>query len=411
MKRLLFFIFTLIITSTAHAQVNADSLFIVAKTHVENGEYNTAREVLLPALEAYPEYHDIRTYIGRTYAWEGDYTTARQYFYHTLEHKGDFGPAWIALGDIGLWAKDYPQTIEDMDSGLNAMKNDTATCDELHVRKADALNQTRNYREALSELEGVHTPRAERLRQGVLLRLVNNSIDITGTAEFFSRDYDNMYYSTIQAGQATKYGVAIARVNTATRFGETGVQGEVDLYPRITNSIYGYVNYGYSANENVFPEHRLGGELYSALGHRFEVSLGMRYLYFASNSSVTMYTGSVSYYAGKYLFSIRPFITPKDNGTDMSYAVLVRRYLKDSRSWINLKGNFGFSPDPNRIQVGAGDQISILRTTQVAAEWQQAVSMNWLFILGFKFTNQELPYAPQETVNIYSPTIGIKRLL
>lgn len=393
------------------AQINADSLFIVAKHHVENGEYSEARELLKPALEEYPEYHDIRVYIGRTHAWEGDYTSARPYFNATLQRDSSFGPAWIAIGDIDLWQKKYELTITDMETGLTRV-TDSSARNELAIRKADALFQMRDYRPALQALDGTFGPRADRLRQGLLLRLVNNSVDLTGSAEFFSREYDNMYYATLQAGQSTKYGVGIVRINSATRFGETGFQGEIDLYPRITDNVYGYLNYGYSPNETVFPEHRFGAEIYSAVGSRFEASLGIRNLYFGPDASVTMYTASFSYYYSKYFFSVRPFITPQDDGTDVSVAFLARRYLKnDSRSWLTLKANMGFSPDARRIQVGAGEQVSILQTTQIGAEWQQAMSTNWVFILGFNFTQQELAFEPGSFVSIYSPTLGIKRLL
>ncbi|GGH72331.1 YaiO family outer membrane beta-barrel protein [Phaeocystidibacter marisrubri] len=411
MNRLFITVLFLVISPLAWAQVNADSLFLVAKHHVEIGEFGEAREILKPALEAYPDYHDIRVYIGRTHAWEGDYSTARAYYEATLQRDSTFGAAWVALGDIDLWQKNYETALSDMETGLTSVSDSTSR-NEMKIRKANALFQLREYRHTLDALDGAYGPRADRLRQSTLLRLVNNSVDLTGTAEFFSDVYDNMYYTTLQAGQSTKYGVGIIRINSATRFGETGIQGEIDLYPRITDNVYGYLNYGYSSNENVFPEHRFGAEIYSAVGNRFEASLGIRNLYFGPDASVTMYTASLSYYYSKYFFSIRPFLTPQDNGTDVSVAFLARRYLKnDSRSWLTVKANIGFSPDARRIQVGAGESVSILQTTQIGAEWQQALSTNWVVILGFNFTQQELPFDPGSFVSIYAPTLGIKRLL
>lgn len=411
MKLILVSCFTLLLSTISLAQVNADSLFTEAKALAAAGEFERARELMLPALEAYPDYHDIRVFIGRTYAWENNEQEAIPYFQETLQRDSTNVDAWIALGDVRNWSGDYHTTVEEMTKAESSLKNDSAGLNEVKVRKASALFELREYRDALTALEGTAGPKSERIRQNTLLRLVNHSVDVYGSAEFFSAEYDNMYYGTVQVGQSTKYGMAIARINTAHRFGENGFQGEIDLYPRITNDIYGYVNYGYSQNTTVFPNHRVGGELYTAIGKRFEVSLGMRYLYFNSASTVTMYTGSVGCYYKKYWFNIRPFITPQEDGVDVSTSLLARRYLKESRSWITLRGSFGFSPDARRIQVGQGEQIQILQTYLVGAEWQQTLSQNWMFILGFNYTKQELAFSPGDFVNIYTPSLGIKRLL
>lgn len=411
MKYILLSALLSLLTFSVKAQINADSLYTEARKLAAGKEYQKARELLEPALQAYPGYHEIRNYIGRTYAWEEEYEKALSYYRKTLALDSTNTDAWIAIGDLFLWSGAPQQTIEEMNLAERLLSSDSAGLNAVHIRKAQAYYDLREYHSTLDALATARGNRASQLRQNTLLRLINNSLDVFGSAEFFDRSYDHMYYGTVQVGQSTKYGVGIARINTASRFGETGWQGEIDLYPRISDRMYGYINYGYSPDKTVFPEHRFGAELYSGAGSRFEVSLGVRHLYFGSGSTVTMYTGSVGYYADNYWFSIRPFITPQEDGTDVSTTAIARRYLKDNRSWITLKATYGFSPDSRRIQVGAGEVVEILQTTQIALEWQQALSTHWLLNLNFGYTRQELPFAPGSFVSIYAPGIGIKRLL
>ncbi|KAB2809879.1 YaiO family outer membrane beta-barrel protein [Phaeocystidibacter luteus] len=397
--------------SSVFGQLNADSLFVEARKLAENKEYDSARTLLMPALREYPAYHDIRNYIARTYAWEEKYDEALAYYKATLSNDMSNTDAWWGIGDVYLWSEQYLEVINTMNEASDALPDSSEIRSEIGFRKATAYYKLREFPEALEALENTEGGRNDRLRQTVLLRLVNHSVDVLGSAEFFSEQYDPMYYGTVQVGQSTKYGVGIARFNTAYRFGETGYQAEVDLYPIISETVYGYINYGFSPSAQVFPQHRVGGEIYSAVGSNFEASLGVRYLYFGPGSDVTMYTGSVNYYLPKYLFSFRPFITPQEDGTDFTGDLLVRRYLNDSRSWVTLRASYGFSPDARRIQVGAGEVIEILETTSFGAEWQQAITQEWLFVLNFTYTYQELPFDPGNFYSIYAPLIGIKRLL
>lgn len=393
------------------AQVNADSLFTVARELATREEYDSARTVLAPAVEAYPEYYDLQNYIARTYAWEKRYSEALDAYKVTLKKDSANSEAWIGIGDVYLWQKQYSTVVDQMTMAESKLASDSVGMNEVRIRKGNALFQLRQYRESLDVLNTANGPRARQLRQLALLRLINNSVDVYGSAEFFSDYYDPMHYGTVQVGQSTRHGVGIARINTAQRFDSFGMQGEIDLYPRITDRVYGYVNYGYSPNTNVFPEHRVGAEVYSELGGGFEASIGMRYLYFDPENKVAMYTGSVSYYIGKYWLSIRPFFTPQEDGTDFTGNFTARRFLGDSRSWLTFNFTYGFSPDARRIQVGSGETIEILESTKASLQWQQTISQDWMFIAGFSYTYQELPYAPGTFYSIYTPNLGLKLLL
>jgi len=134
----------------------------------------------------------------------------------------------------------------------------------------------------------------------------------------------------------------VARATVAERFGKRGEQFEVDAYPRISERFYGYLNAGWSPSE-IFPELRLGAELYANAGGGTELSAGARRLEFATQG-VTILTGSVGRYAGNYYFSARPYVTPRDEGTSYSGTLLARRYFATADSYATLTVGAGTAP-------------------------------------------------------------------
>jgi YaiO family outer membrane protein len=134
----------------------------------------------------------------------------------------------------------------------------------------------------------------------------------------------------------------VARATVAERFGQRGEQFEVDAYPRISPRFYGYLNAGWSPSD-IFPELRLGAELYANAGGGSELSAGARRLEFAEQS-VTILTGSVGRYAGNYYFSARPYVTPRDEGTSYSGTLLARRYFSTADSYLTLTVGVGTAP-------------------------------------------------------------------
>lgn len=134
----------------------------------------------------------------------------------------------------------------------------------------------------------------------------------------------------------------IARANWARRFGEEGVQVEMDAYPKIAPGTYAYLNAGYSAAE-IFPVARIGVEFYTSPGAGTEASLGMRHLEFES-ARATIFTGSVGAYRGNYYFSARPFVIPREDGTSVSGTVLARRYFSSAESYATLVLGAGSAP-------------------------------------------------------------------
>ncbi|MBD0319515.1 MAG: YaiO family outer membrane beta-barrel protein, partial [Gemmatimonadetes bacterium] len=90
-------------------------------------------------------------------------------------------------------------------------------------------------------------------------------------------------------------------------------------------------------------ELRLGAELYGSFGRGGEASLGARRLEF-EDDAVTILTGSLGAYVRNYYLSVRPYVTPRDEGTSRSGTLLVRRYFADEDSHVTFTAGGGTAP-------------------------------------------------------------------
>ena len=175
----------------------------------------------------------------------------------------------------------------------------------------------------------------------------------------------------------TGRGTLVARVNQAERFGRSGLQVEADAYPRLTRRLYAYLNAGVSGAE-IFPERRLGGELYASLPRAVEASLGARRLEF-TQTDVTIYTGSLGKYAGNYYVSARPYVTPRDDGTSVSGTLLVRRYFSSAQSYATLVAGAGRAPTDSPLEFELGRTQSYRLGLYGKTPLRERLGVRWAF--------------------------------
>lgn len=165
-------------------------------------------------------------------------------------------------------------------------------------------------------------------------------------------DLDPWHTTTAEVSRKDPGATLIARLNWAQRFGQNGVQVEMDAYPRIARGTYAYLNAGYS-EASIFPIARIGAEIYTSPASGTEASIGMRHLEF-QNARATIFTGSAGLYRGNYYFSARPFITPQDDGTSVSGSLLARRYFSSAESYATLVVGAGTSPTESPLEFELG---------------------------------------------------------
>lgn len=188
----------------------------------------------------------------------------------------------------------------------------------------------------------------------------------------------------------TGIGPVITRLNVGHRFDITDYQGEIDFWPEFNQNWYGYFNFGYSDGD-LFPELRLGAEIFRALPKGFEASLGLRYLKF-SEDDVVIFTGSVGKYLGNWLLIGRPYFAPKDSGLSTSFTIMARRYLGNPDTFSTLMAGFGFSPDERRFLDGETDE-RILKSRFIGLRTNHLISNRFELFGEIKSTWQEFLFS------------------
>lgn len=164
----------------------------------------------------------------------------------------------------------------------------------------------------------------------------------------FTSGIDSWNFIEVDLQRSTTIGSIIGRIRYANRFNRNGVQYEIDAYPTISDELYAYVNAGVSTS-SIFPDYRLGLNLYKSLPNAFEGDAGLRYLNF-SPSDVVIYTAALSKYYRNYFFTARTYVTPKSTGTSASFSLQARKYFYGPENYLNLRVGYGSAQEELRFQ-------------------------------------------------------------
>lgn len=371
--------------------------FEQAKEYAFNGERTKARAVCR-AILAKDFDSDVATLMGRTYAWDGKYDSARVVLQQVLDHNAENNDALSALADVAYWSDNYPEAVGYCDRIL-AKDPDNET---VQLQKARILTSADNKEEAALLLEKLlennpSNDEALRLLDKVRLELIKNKLTVNYTYDYFSNtayNKDPWQLLYLQYARKTALGTVIGRVNYANRFGKDALQLEADAYPKISENDYLYVNYGFS-NFSIFPRQRVGLEWNRSFARAFEGSLGGRILHFDGSKRVIIYTGSIGKYVGNYWFSLRPFVTPGDDGTSVSAYLSARRYFSDPENYIGLRVGAGTSPDERRLLLFDQSQSARLKSLSARAEYNHIFNGRWIFNAAVGFANEEY-WVPQD---------------
>jgi YaiO family outer membrane protein len=407
------FMFIQIVYAQSDSTQNVDELFSLAREKAFGGEREEARRLCKLALEKNPNYLEIAVFMGRTYAWDGNKAEARAVIKDVLAKEPYYIEAVLAIADVEIWDDKPLEALTYLDHCLTKFPNDP----DLMVKKGKALIAAKREEEALIVLARAIELKpgnkdAILLKQGIKGKKLKHTLYVNIAGDFYSRaDLNQMYYSAIQFGTVTKRGALIGRVNYANRFGDNGIQPEVDFYPTLWKGAYAYLNYGFSTS-SLFSRHRVGAELYQSLPKGLEASVGVRYLNFNGGTDVSIYTASIGWYIKNYWLNARTFITPDNGSFGRSLTLTARRYFADADNYFSLYANAGFSPDARRIQTNtgldAGNNIYFLKAQKVGVILQKSVRYNMYVYGEAYYSNQELGASYGDFVHIIGITTGLK---
>jgi len=379
-----------------------DKAFEIARELAFNKHRKQAQDSLLLILTKYPNYLDIRSFLASTYSWDGDYKKARIEFSYVLKKDPKRKTDWIAAINNELWGELPFKALDLSTTALKYFPKD----EEILLLKAKAQQNGKTPEDALTTVEQVviinpQNQKAIDYKNSLINSLSFNTVGLKSTIDIYSDVFDPMQLHTLKYSRQTKFGSVIAKMNFSRRFKENGVQFEVDLYPRITEGLYAYLNVGV-ANTFLFPNVRYGAELYKSLPKSFEISLGFRALQYSSTT--TIYTGSLGWYTGNSYLAFRTYITPNDNGSSKSGTLNYRKYRSDANNYYSISLGMGFSPEIDRFNFGGNTNAIINLNSQKLSSGYYFSSKNDknLWGSGFGITHQEISFNPGNYFWIYS---------
>lgn len=376
-----FFVLTFGFLNAQNIEYNGDpdASFLTAREIAFAGNRVAARDTLSQILSKYPNYIDVHNLMAKTYSWDGNYNEARKHFNRITSKEKQNKEVWLGAIKNEIYAENYSTAIGLSNKALLYLKDDA----EVTLLKQQAVNSlTTPLKQEIVE--------AQSEKAMALDSLQKNKIILTASTDVFDAIFDPMYNASISYSRETKFGSIIPRVNYSNRFQTNGVQFEVDAYPKFSEKMYAYLNYGFSDSE-IFPGNRAGAELYINLPKAMEASAGVRYLDFDTNK-VLVYTGSFGAYRGNYYFSLRPYVTPSDgNKFNVSGSIIARKYLKDKYNYLGLNATYGVNTDLKQFKNGD----ILLAETLLYLESQQ-------LLLEYQFTGKKSP-------NVFKGTLGVTR--
>jgi YaiO family outer membrane protein len=392
-KRTLIIIVSLLSScSFLKAQKSSDELFKNAKEAAfDLKDYGKAKQFAIEALYISPAYADIEIFLGRVYTWNNQYDSARYHFLKVLSTAPINEEASIAYSDLEYWNDNYKEALNICNRALVVYP----ASEPLLLRKAKILNAAKKTTEASTITNGLLKNNAQDPAALVLAATIKdaakvNILSISYANSSFDKQYDKPWqFASISYSRPTALGSVTGRINYANRFGNSGMQGEIDAYPHISKMFYGYLSFGYSDKAGVFPNYRAGFSLYANLPKSFEAEAGLRYLYFTSATYIyTFYAGK---YYKNYLFSARTYLTPSYAGISQSYSLAARYYFRGANDYIGLSGGKGLSPDETN-QVILFNSKNRFSSEQVSARFNHTF-LKWNVIsISAGLINQE--YAP-----------------
>lgn len=355
--KLFLFVTGLLFTSVISYSQNADSLFKVARIAAfDNKDNAKAIQLSKQALLSSPRYADVEVFLARLYAWEKQYDSSRMHFENVLGYDWLNKEAYAGYTDLEIWNNHLNNAVEIANKGLSHYPSDEV----LLMKKARILSDQKHYPEAALVASQVLTLNRKNTDAIALSSALRNYVavnKISAAYDFirFDKQFDQPWHlATIAYTRQSSFGPITANFNYANRFGKNGWQGEVDAYPNISKTFYGYLSFGYSPNEGVFPKYRAGASLYANLPKNFESEAGVRYLNFGTSTYI--YTGYIGKYVHNWLFGARAFVTPASDGGSQTYIVNGRYFFGGADDFVGLSLGSGISPDDRVLNVQFGDK-------------------------------------------------------
>jgi YaiO family outer membrane protein len=341
----------------------------------------TQREAALDLLKQHltqePEDTDARVFYGIVLSWQGRYDESREQLSQVLVQRPDHGDALPALLNVEIWS-DHPARAEHLAREALLRQPDNLA---LLLAQAHALRNMGRRSEAIAVLDHVlqlspSDHEAKRMRRAVSNIVGKWEAEADFSYYWYSDGRTPLRQSSLSLRAPTPVGSIIGTETRADQFSLASYQTNLEFYPHFRPGTYGYLEFGYSADGNLYPGYRGSADLFQSIGNGFEVSGGYRHLQFSSG--VDIYAFAIAKYRGNWLFTARGFLTPGDPGPSGTALFSARRFLGSEGRHDYLE--FRFSQGASPALANTIGEVQTLASSSFHATLDKVIRGKWVLL-------------------------------
>lgn len=352
--------------------ISENDPFQLAREQAFSDDYDAAIATLIKLKEAEPKNMDYSLFLARVYSWKKEYPEAIFILKPLLQVEPISQEVLKVMVTTQLWAENYKEALVYSDQGIKNFSNSF-----FRIQKAKSLHYLNRSGEALKVLQVVleedeNNPKALALQTEIFQNNRNQIIASYTNTSFSSPPLKS--WNSVWIGYKTHVGKipVIGKYHFGSVYDKTGSQVELEVYPKIGDSGYLYLNAGTALNDDVFPPFRAGAEYFHSLNSKFEVSLGSKLLIF-ENSNAYLFTGQVAYtFPHNLKLTYRPYLSLFDENWSLTNTLSFRisNPLRESFWVLNLQ--YGTIP----YEYYTSTALTNLDTFRIGVQYQFRVSKN-----------------------------------
>lgn len=343
MKSFLILFFFLGFFSVKAQEVPAAQLFENAKKQASSGDYSSAIKILERLTDSLPGNKDYRIYLARVYSWQGNYSKAISILTPLSEPRDFSNEAIAVMITTQLWAENYEEVIRY--SNLALEQYPTISMKMNRAIALDALDRRKEAKEILKEILTEDPQNRDALAlQTAILKKNSDHVSLSYLNTSFSNPGSSPWHLSYLEYKTDVGAVpALARLNYGNLFDQQGTLLEFDVYPKLSDKSYFYLNAGAAINSAIFPQFKAGIEYFQSLDKGIAFSVGSKYLAF-ENNKVLLFTGGASYTTKNNLkINYKPYLTNTENNWFLSHT-LALRITNIKESFLQFDLQYGSVP-------------------------------------------------------------------
>jgi len=417
---IILFINNLLFSQFSKDTINLEKKFEIAQTYAFEGERDSARTILYEILTKKPDFIDARILIARTHAWDKDFDSARAVYKIILKSKPNNKEALEGIIDVEHWDKKLDAAINYCKTAIKFHPKESS----FKIKKAKILLDKGNLNDAYKELINLKASdstneEATKLLDDERFILNNDKLSLDYLHEWYNEPYVRRWNLTsFSYLNRQQWGPIIGRVyngnikintgNDTTSVNSSGIQFELEAYPKIDDRHYLYLGFTTSP-DFFFPRFRLGAEIYRKLENQGEISFGFRKINFEGGSSpvkeVTVFTGSYSKNFNDIWFSFRAYYTSLLNNANWTYSFHGRKYFASPETYFFAELVFGTSPNEQIFYFSNIEKTS-LSSQKFRFGFQTLFSKRWTFFAAYSVENAEYKINATHMINALEFRLG-----